>query len=252
MALSVTVDVEDFYDPLALGVFGQSAPRPSQAGSGLQGLRDLLAGEPIKMDCRLTLFVVGTYIPTIKDELVDLLRDNHELASHGPDHGPLPTSRGRLLEWLRRGKEVLEDTFQAEVVGFRSPRFDVPHGLALSEFRDLIAEAGYRYVSDARLIGDGTPVAELPVLSRGRLKIGGGSYQRLLPQSVVPLVVDPSRSHGAVILYYHSYDFGATLPSPWRSTFFAREVLGRKRIPAILKTILDRYGSCTCASLVRS
>jgi hypothetical protein len=252
MAVSVTVDVEDFYDPMALGVFGQSATGPSGACSGLQGLRNIVAKCRLAdKRSRLTLFVVGTYVAKVKDELASLLGEGHELASHGRDHGPLPSSRNDVLEWLRAGKELLEDTFQTEVLGFRPPRFDVPHGMSLTEFRDLIAKAGYGYVSDTRLLGIGTPVAELPVLRMGRLKIGGGSYQRLFPQSLVPHLVDPLDRQSPVVLYYHSYDFGAPLPPPWRSAFFAREVLGRSRIPALVERILDRYDSCTCASLLR-
>ena len=41
--------------------------------------------------------------------------------------------------------------------------------------------------------------------------IGGGSYQRLLPAGAVDAAL--RSADGPAVLYYHSYDFGATLPS---------------------------------------
>ena len=82
----LTVDVEDWYDGMA--VLGQPIPRPEGAASGLSGLGDLLQRVP---DARVTLFVVGDYAPRVREELVELIRRGHEVASHGPDHGRLPT-----------------------------------------------------------------------------------------------------------------------------------------------------------------
>ena len=95
------------------------------------------------------------------------------------------------------------------VQGFRSPRFDVPAGIGLARYRDVLAEAGYRYVSDTACSGASSPVRELPVLRWRGLRIGGGSYQRLLPFSAAR---PPSAAAGPAVLYYHSYDFDGTLP----------------------------------------
>ncbi len=73
--------------------------------------------------------------PSVHDELAGLAAQGHELASHGPDHGRLPDDPGTLLEWLRRGRTMLEDLVQLPVQGFRSPRFDVPPGLGLARYR---------------------------------------------------------------------------------------------------------------------
>ncbi len=67
------------------------------------------------------------------------------------------------------------------VTGFRSPRFDLPPHGDLARYRDELAEAGYEYVSDARHLGAGSPVREAPVMSWRGVRLGGGSYQRLLP-----------------------------------------------------------------------
>jgi len=241
----LTVDVEDWYDGMA--VLGEPIERPAGARSGLDGLSDLLGasgGEP-----HVTLFVVGNYVPTVAAELAALADAGHEIGSHGPDHGRLPEDADALLDWLRRGRQSAEDAVQRPVTGFRSPRFDVPGSMELARYRDLVAEAGFTYVSDTRRLGAASPVRELPVLTAHRVPMGGGSYQRLLPLRAVTSAVDTSE--GPAVLYYHSYDFGATLPTTAsiRSVAVAKQLLGRGRVAAMFSQLLDRYGSKACADV---
>jgi len=238
----LTVDVEDWYDGMA--VLGRPIARPRGAHSGLSGLASLLAsaeGGPM-----VTLFVVGNYADAVRAELGDLVDRGHELASHGPDHGRLPEDPAALVEWLRTGRSMVEDLFQRPIRGFRSPRFDIPRTLSLAHYRDLLAEAGFHYVSDTSRLGEHSPVGELPVLISHRVPIGGGSYQRMLPGVAVTAAVDSAP--GPAVLYYHSYDFGATLPSTGsiRSLAEAKQLVGRRRVARVFSRVLRRYGSKAC------
>jgi hypothetical protein len=238
----LTVDVEDWYD--GMEVLGEHVPRPKGAVSGLAGLADLMGSTD--STAALTLFVVGDYAERVRTELGELAAGGHEIASHGPDHGRLPDDPGTLVEWLRRGRVELEDLVQRPVRGFRSPRFDIPPAIGLHRFRDLLAEAGFAYVSDTSRLGEASAVRELPVLRTRHYPIGGGSYQRLLPGPVTDRVV--GRASGTVVLYYHSYDFGATLPgiASIRSLAVAKQLLGRARVSGTFSRILSRYGSKAC------
>lgn len=238
----LTVDVEDWYDGMA--ELGEHLPRPAGARSGLSGLAALLDQAPAAPV--VTLFVVGKYAETLGSELEELAGRGHEVASHGPDHGHLPEDPARLLEWLRRGRTMLEDRLGRPVRGFRSPRFDVPTTLGLARYRDLLAEAGFEYVSDTRRLGPASPVRELPVLTRFGYPFGGGSYQRLLPAAATRSVVGSSPA--PVVLYYHSYDFGATLPATAsiRSVAVAKQLVGRGRVRTVFASMLDRFGSEAC------
>ncbi|MHB8430535.1 MAG: polysaccharide deacetylase family protein [Acidimicrobiales bacterium] len=245
----MTVDVEDWYDGMA--VLGQDLDRPAGAATGLTGLDSLLRGERVVEGQgpgtdALTLFVVADYAPRVADELATLVTHGHEIASHGPDHGHLPEEDTTLVDWLRMGREALEDQVQVPVSGFRSPRFDVPEGMELVRYRCLLAEAGFTYVSDTHRLGPSSPVRELPVLSVGRLPLGGGSYQRLVPAAVTIRAV--SLAAGPAVLYYHSYDFGATLPgtAAIRSVAVAKQLIGRGRVCKVFSQVLSRYGSRAC------
>ncbi len=240
-AVCVTVDVEDFYDGMA--VLGHDVARPTGPRPGLTSLLERLDTQPTKP--KVTLFVVGNYAHAVRDDLAAFAAAGHEVASHGPDHGRLPPDG--LVAWLRRGREVLEDLLGISVTGFRSPRFDIPLSGGLARYRDDLASAGYRYVSDASMLGARSPVREMPVLSWRGVRLGGGSYQRLLPFSVV--AAGARRGPGPAVLYYHSYDFDGTLPGmgALRSPMLARQLLGRGRIAPIVWRLTERFGSETCA-----
>jgi peptidoglycan/xylan/chitin deacetylase (PgdA/CDA1 family) len=243
----LTVDVEDWYDGMA--VLGEALPRPPGARSGLTALCDLLGS--VNGTPAVTLFVVGNYAASVRPELEGLLAHGHEIASHGPDHGRMPEDRDALVEWLRTGREMIEEVVQRPVQGFRSPRFDIPEGVGLGGYREVLAEAGFHYVSDTSRLGRESPVREIPVLTTHGFPIGGGSYQRLLPTGAVDAALRSADS--PAVLYYHSYDFGATLPSTRsiRSLAVARQLVGRGRIAGMFSRILNRYGSRACGHVER-
>jgi Domain of unknown function (DUF3473)/Polysaccharide deacetylase len=237
----MTVDVEDFYDGMA--ELGEAIPRPTGARSGITGLASMLEA---RGEARVSLFVVGNYADRVHADVASLVAGGHEVGCHGPDHGHLPEDPKELVHWLRRGREMLEDRFQVPVLGFRSPRFDIPQVMGLARYREVLAEAGFVYVSDRSVLGDRSPVRELPVLTRYGYPFGGGSYQRMLPFAAVNAAV--GTSSGPVVLYYHSYDFGATLPAvtSMRSIALAKQLVGRGRVAGLFSQLLERYGSEAC------
>lgn len=243
----VTVDVEDFYDGMA--VLGQRLERPSRRPRGLGVLSSMLDTYGARSQSKpvVTLFVVGDYAIRVKSQLEELIGLGHELASHGADHRRLPESG--VEDWLRRGRSVLEDLFQRPVTGFRSPRFDLPGHGDIARYRDQLAEAGYSYVSDAHLLGPTSPVRELPVMTWMGFPLGGGSYQRMVPLPLLRAVVE--RYERPAVLYYHSYDFDGTLPplSVIRSLPVARQLVGRKRVESALASVVRRFGSEACTSI---
>jgi hypothetical protein len=142
---------------------------------------------------------------------------------------------------------MVEEVVDRPVRGFRSPRFDVPAEVGLSQFRDLIANAGFAYVSDTSRLGASSPIAELPVATRGGVPIGGGSYQRFMPRRIVATI--SRRVAPPAVLYYHSYDFGNELPPlrTARSPRLLSQLLVRGRIAPTFEFLIDELGSRTCS-----
>ncbi len=239
----LTVDVEDFYE--GMHTLGHDLEPPARPEPGLDALRRMLDGR----DAQITLFVVGRHAERFSDGLQALAAEGHEIASHGPDHGRLPAGGAALTTWLESGRTMLEDVVQRPVTGFRSPRFDRPAGVDLNGFRDAIAAAGFTYVSDTHRADDAR-VDELPVSFLGRLPMGGGSYQRLLPARATTAFVH--RNDGATVLYYHSYDFGRELPPlrSARSPAVVAQLLARTRIAVVFERVLSEFGSQTCTEVI--
>lgn len=135
---TVSVDV----DPVDLHLDGYGwrglEPDPLAYTAALPRLREVFA----RTGVRATLFVVARDAVPQAAALRALVADGHEVASHSTTH-PLALSKlpDAALERETAGaKAALEAACGAEVVGFRSPNFDMD-GRALA----ALARAGYRY-----------------------------------------------------------------------------------------------------------
>ena len=248
MPLCLTVDVEDWYDGMAEA--GHPVAAPPSSPSGLEALREMLSTGPNAGRSRLTLFVVGKYCAEVAADLSELAAEGHEMGSHGPDHGSPPEDADALEDWLRRGREMVEDAVQQPVTGFRSPKFQISRTLSLGRYRDILRAAGFQYVSDRHCLGTGSAVRELPVFEWRGIPFGGGSYQRVLPKPGLKRIL--AQGQEPMILYYHSYDFGVTLPSPWSnlSPSVLRYVVARKRIRPIVEDLLATNQCVSCSEVV--
>lgn len=241
----VTVDVEDFED--GMEVLG----RDSLGGGGIRlgDLIDTLAETgPDGTERRLTFFVVGRFAASVGHQLRELAAAGHEVASHGPDHGRPPPDPGELESWLRQGREMVEDVVRQPVTGFRTPRFDRPSSMTLDAYRDAIGRAGFAYVSDDWAPPRPHPVVvDLPVTRAAGFRLGGGSYQRMLPRRVVSAMI--ARCPSPAVLYYHSYDFSwSDLPpvTASRSLLEVRQLALRRRVRPVFVDVLRRFGSRPC------
>jgi hypothetical protein len=135
---TVSVDV----DPVDLHLDGYGwrglTPDPLAYTTALPRLREVFA----RTGVRATLFVVARDAAAHAEALRALVADGHEVASHSTSH-PLALSKlpDDALERETAGaKAALEAACGAEVVGFRSPNFDMD-ARALA----TLARAGYRY-----------------------------------------------------------------------------------------------------------
>ncbi len=99
----LTVDVEDFFE--GMRTLGHDVTPPPRQEPGVGWLLGLLEGRA----ARITLFVVGRHAAAAGPTLRTLAAAGHEVASHGPDHGRLPAGGRAIADWLRSGREMIED-----------------------------------------------------------------------------------------------------------------------------------------------
>lgn len=112
---------------------------------------------------RATFFIPGRVAERHPHRVREIVAAGHELAHHGYTHtSPTKLSAEAEEEELLRGRAALE-AFGAEIVGYRSPSWDLsPHTLG------LLQRHGFRYASN--LMDDiapyrhpGTDIVELPI-----------------------------------------------------------------------------------------
>lgn len=90
-----------------------------------------------------TLFTVGKLAPRIADRLKPCIQAGHRLALHSYEHiAPMDVSVEQFRQQTKKAKQLLDELFSTDVVGFRAPCFSMDkHRL------DVLRELGFRYDS---------------------------------------------------------------------------------------------------------
>ena len=173
-----------------------------------------------KFCIKSTFFISGNLAQSFKSLLDEVLQEGHEIASHGYEHdlnyGALPYKE--LSYQLAKSKEVLEDSLNREVLGFRTPQFRFNPDL----FKAL-KESRYRYDSSliihnkllsrynySQLPGDpffSKDILEIPVSSLPRLKVPLGLlWINALGMGTYKLLAGTKLPGSANVFYVHPFD----------------------------------------------
>lgn len=172
-----------------------------------------------------TFFVVSDLIRDHADLLVRIAARGHELALHGTAHVPLPDiGPADFATQVSTAKDLLSQTVQADVLGFRAPIFSLVPASAWAP--EILTDLGFTYSSSvlpARSPLFGWPEApknpfkwpsglvELPCpvfgLGSVALPLLGGTYLRVAPAPLVSWARRASSDTSVVWLYCHPYDF---------------------------------------------
>lgn len=96
-----------------------------------------------KYSIKSTLFTVGALAPEIADRLHSCLANGHRLALHSYQHrAPMQQSPEQFRQEIAQAREMLQDMFDTEVIGFRAPCFSIDR-----QRLDILHELGLRYDS---------------------------------------------------------------------------------------------------------
>ena len=210
--IAITVDFETDWG-------GRLPPdRPNCQGiiKGLPRILTLLN----KFCIKSTFFISGNLAQSFKSLLDEVLQEGHEIASHGYEHdlnyGALPYKE--LSYQLAKSKEVLEDSLNREIIGFRTPQFRLNPDLF-----SALKENGYRYDSSiiihgrllsrydcSQLPGDlffSKDILEIPVSSLPRLKVPLGLlWINVLGLRAYKLLAGSKLPGSANVFYVHPFD----------------------------------------------
>ncbi len=213
-----------------------------------------------------TIFVVGEIANGYRQLIERVVAGGHELALHGLRHVALAdVGPKRLGAELREGRELLEQTTGAKVVGFRAPIFSLTPSTSWAI--EQLVEAGFEYSSSvlpARNPLHGWPGApsvafrwsngllELPCpvggFGRAKFPFLGGIYLRFVPPGLTRCFLrrlDPSTVQWS---YVHPYDLDPDEPffvMPHAGWLTSRIVHMRRSatLPRLDEAIVDAEGA---------
>lgn len=190
-----TIDVESFLDTECLK--DKEVNEHLDMFDGLVNYLELLDSYNIKAN----LFVVADCIDKIKAILTKAINNGHKLSIHGLHHTPaLTISNEQFKSEILEAKNILENTFNTKVLGYRAPCFSINQerinslkeiGLKFSSsfVNTSITYFGQTYNLDnyekiEKQIYKDNDFYEFEMPKVGPFPIGGGAYFRFLPYSL--------------------------------------------------------------------
>ena len=245
----------------------------SRVENNTRKLVELLA----KHDTKATFFVLGWVAERYPGLVKMLVKEGHEIASHGYGHELVTAlSPEKFRHDVRRAKYILEDLTGSPVLGYRAPSFSIT---AESQWAlSILVEEGYRYDSSMYdrfqrpenakasngIVQIDTAAGKLWEISLSTLNVwgfqvpvAGGGYFRLFPYAVSKTLLRRLEKHGVkLMMYLHPWEIDPEQPrmdGPWLSQF--RHYLNlhktEKRLTALLEdfqfgSVAEVLGSLWC------
>lgn len=260
---AMTCDVEDYFQVQA---FASHIRRedwnalPPRVARNTGRVLDLFAEHGVKA----TFFTLGWVAERNQDLIRRIVREGHELASHGMEHRPVYSQTPEEFRVdVRQTKAILEDVGGVAISGYRAASFSITKQTFWAF--DILAEEGYRYSSSIYPVhhdlygipdaprfafrpGSG-PLLEVPMstvaLFGRNLPCSGGGYFRLLPYTVSRWGFRQvnRRDQRPAIFYFHPWEIDPGQPrqnaAPLKSRFRHYLNLGRmeQRLGRLLRDL---------------
>ena len=228
---ALTIDVEDYFQVSAFAPYISRSDwdqRECRVVRNVSRILELLQTH----DTKATFFTLGWIAERYPDLVRRIVREGHELASHGYGHQRASDlSEAAFSDDIGRAKALLEDLSGVEVTGYRAPSFSI--GTANLWAFDCLARAGYRYSSsiypirhdhygmpdsprfayrvEAGLLE--VPITTLRMFNRN-LPSSGGGYFRLLPYAVSRWMLRRVNAgdRQSAIFYFHPWEIDVAQP----------------------------------------
>ena len=259
---ALTIDVEDYFQVSAFAPYiarSEWEQRECRVVRNVSRILDLLAAR----GTHATFFTLGWIAERYPDLIRRIVREGHELASHGYGHERASDlDEAAFSQDIHRAKALLEDLSGTAVTGYRAPSFSIGTG-NLWAF-DCLARAGYLYSSsiypirhdhygmpdsprfayrvDAGLLE--VPITTLRVFNRN-LPSSGGGYFRLLPYALSRWMLRRVNADDgqAAIFYFHPWEIDVgqpRIPGIDRKTRF-RHYVNIDRMEGRLQSLLTDF-----------
>jgi polysaccharide deacetylase family protein (PEP-CTERM system associated) len=212
-----------------------------------------------------SFFIVGEIAESLSSTLREIVKEKHEISSHGMNHiRPITISLSEFYKELDRSKKTLEDLLGTQIDGYRAPCFSMDR-----QRLDLVQKAGFSYDS-SRIDFGAHPLYEtidmdgyelvIPNIFRDNnffefqantysvygknMPISGGGYLRLLPWGVSKKLIKSYLNQSKYyMLYIHPFELSPKPNPPFPSTSKwynrLRFGMGRSTVAEKLSRLID-------------
>ena len=254
-----TVDVEDWYQSCV----DFDAPISERVVRNVDRILTTLDECGVKA----TFFVQGLVAERFPDLVLALVRQGHEVQSHGYSHRPLFEMNPRALrDELERARQTVEDASGTQVYAFRAQDFSIMDGNLWA--LEALTKAGFTIDSSifpmrARRYGisgwelaphriglaNGSSLLEVPVavcqVRRWRVPVAGGGYFRVLPEALLERALRAVLADNRPpVVYCHPYEFNPNELADYRgrvptSVRWSQNV-GRRSLVKRVRALLNK------------
>ncbi len=249
---AMTVDIEDYFQ---VSAFENYIPRESwdnlecRVERNVDQILDSFSSRNIKA----TFFTLGWIAKRYPEMIKRIVREGHELASHGWDHVQVTNQTPEeFARDITNSKNVLEDISGSAVLGFRAPCYSINKTNLWAH--DILLNAGYQYsssiapikyvnygIADAprfahyrrgEYVVEGPAddaILEIPIttvaLPGKNLPCGGGGWFRLYPYKCSKWALQWVNQHDkqACVFYFHPWEIDVDQPRQtnldWKTKF---------------------------------
>ncbi|HIA11729.1 MAG TPA: DUF3473 domain-containing protein [Flavobacteriales bacterium] len=250
--IALSIDVEDWYHtPLITGSPFAKFKNTSEFFEHWKGDYDMITASTLKILDMLdkhhitaTFFILSDVVERYKTIVERLKNSAHEIGCHGHDHQIAldPNTKEPLMtvqDWtdeVKRSKDLLEDTFQKPVIGYRAPGayfgkwmieglenlgFKYDSSIAYNSFYNKtdcelnsIPTIPYRINRDDLSANNpNSNLIELPwsylTMLNVSFPVAGAFFYRLLGNTYFKFAIDKCLKRGDTMFYLHPYDLTA-------------------------------------------
>lgn len=229
---ALSVDVEDWFQ---VGAFEKVIDRADwdslepRVDRNTHAVLDLFDAAGVKA----TFFTLGWVAKRNPALIRRIVKEGHEIASHGWDHRRVFTlTPDQFRADIDVARQAIEDAAGVAVTGYRAPSFSIDARTPWAH--QILAEEGYRYSSSVapikhdhygwpeaprfafRPVADAAMI-ELPVTIAdiaGRKFATGGGFFRLFPQALTHAAIGKvnNRDGRPAIFYFHPWEIDPDQP----------------------------------------
>jgi len=226
----LTIDYEEWYHVHYPGLEKSRAPK-------LINRIDVTTGYLLELlsttDSQATFFVLGEIAQMHPELIVEIHNAGHEIACHGWGHELIDElTQSELEESIIKARDVLENTVNEKIKGFRAPNFSVSPS-NIKKLLDVLEKCDFVYdssvfsgklyyggIKDAppfEHIFTGYNIIEFPPSAGNFLGINyplGGFYIRLLPAGIIrKAIYKIEKKNKRANIYIHPKDLDSENPS---------------------------------------